>query len=241
MSRLSAALDSLILLLLGGGLGYLVLGGRYWRVMNPKFIWLTGGGAVFVLLFSAAVLLRPSGGIKVFRWIIYLVFMVAVVAGDPLGLWSEDDFDLSAPIAVEEKDKIEKMDGHEYLIVNPATLYLATWESFDIEQRYVVHGMVKRHPDLDAEGQFAFIGTYIWCCLADAAALGFRVPYADLEQMPDEQWLKIYGTLAQAPEKMPLPAIRAGAVAMTILSDEYLLIPEKVVKVDPPVVKFEYD
>lgn len=64
-----------------------------------------------------------------------------------------------------------------------------------------------------APGQF-FVGRFaITCCVADASAIGMIVDYATTETLPDNQWVRVRGTVSSSSlNGQPIPRLQASSV-----------------------------
>ena len=70
------------------------------------------------------------------------------------------------------------------------------------------------------------------CCVADAFAVGFRVPYDQWEKIEDGQWIMVSGKLAQSESQIEYPNFRFGMAMMSTIHNEFVIQPESVMSYD---------
>ena len=88
-----------------------------------------------------------------------------------------------------------------------------------------VIGFVYHDPRL-ADGQF-LLGRYtVACCIADASALGIVVQWEPAAELPDNQWVRVQGVLAEGQlDGQRVPVIAAAAVLPITEPDQPYLFP----------------
>jgi uncharacterized repeat protein (TIGR03943 family) len=239
MKKAGGVLEGLILLAIGIYAFLLVFFGNYWRFLNPKFKWLTAATALVLMVVGVASLLHPDKEPKLSRIIIFLLllrlFWVAPAAISPA----------HRPTAQspEEEPSRVTVEGAQYIKINLAELYSLCREGVEakLAMHYAVRGMVKRDRQLDRLGQFALVRSTVFCCLADAVGMGFRVKYDHVDKLRDGEWVEIFGTLAPMVSKFPDPAIGMAGMNITVLNDSCMLLPNKVSATRKPQIPFILD
>ena len=243
MKRLGGIIEGLVLQAIGAYAGALVLFGDYWRFLNPKFKWLTGATAAMLLVMGTVALFHPNRRFKISRILIFLLFLRIFTIGIT-GSLSFGNFmsGFSHQEHAGENPRVT-LNGLEYVKINLVELHLL-FEKADSEKtapRYVVRGMVRHTPELDALGQFALMRVSVFCCLADAVATGLRVRYDRPDEFTDGQWVEVYGTVKRLPQKLPKPHLHTQGMLLTILYDSYLLVPDKILPIGEPQIPFMFD
>lgn len=233
--KIGGICEGLILLALGLYMGVFVTVGDYWRYMNPKFKWLTGTAGALLILMGLMATLKPTRQARLSRILIFLAFMsfAALPAFEPgtrIGGFGE-----GAPRLT--------LDGEEYTKINLGELTLVCDEvdSSKENDRYVFRGMVKRSPELDGSDQFAVLRVAVFCCLADAVAMGVRVEYERLGELYDGQWVQVYGTVRRLSSEMSSPNLRVRGAFFTMLNDSCVIEPTRIVSIDPPPIPYMFE
>jgi len=243
MKRIGGIIEGLILQAVGAYAGALVFFGDYWRFLNPKFKWLTGATAAMLLIIGTVSIFKPNRRSSLSRIIIFLLFLRVFTVG-VTGSISFANFlsGFSGKEQIEEKSRL-MLNGLEYIKINLVELSLlcGTPESEKTANRYVVRGIVRRNQELDSLGQFALMRISVFCCLADAVAMGFRVQYDRPDEFADGQWVEVYGTVKRLPQKLPDPHLYTRGMLLTILFDFHLLVPDKVLLIREPGIPFMFD
>jgi len=101
-------------------------------------------------------------------------------------------------------------------------------EVYHSNTSFTTVGTVKRLEALDSHGSFVLMTTVMYCCVADAFAIGLRVPYSDMENIEDGQWLMVSGKLGQEETDIELPNFRFGRAMLSSVHKDYHLLPEKI-------------
>lgn len=213
-ARLLSLLEGLALLGTGGLLFGLALSGRYWHFLNPRFApYSLATGLALALLASLAALRpvgpRPGGLLRLGSFALFLglaVFAVARAGHVPkaapaaqtqageslLGTADEAPQTLDPRPAAVPPSRVLR-DGREYVRLNLAELFLlADQRPKDVPARFLVLGQVRQGRRAKAAGLALLSRTAVVCCLADAVSCCFL---ADLGQIPEGQWLEVYGRL----------------------------------------------
>ncbi|GFK94631.1 hypothetical protein NNJEOMEG_02478 [Fundidesulfovibrio magnetotacticus] len=201
--RLPGYVEALCLLALAGFLGYLLTAGNYWMYLNPRFRAISWGCVAVLAGLGAYSLARPPAGATWPRAGLY-VLVIALCLVSELGLdrWMRNaGVDATAQSGQEEAlPSRVRREGVEYVRINLGELY-------DIAARelqgktglpYAVRGFVRRSPEMDARGEFLLYRTALYCCFADATAVGFRVRPEKGAPLPEAgAWVVAYGRLAR--------------------------------------------
>ena len=230
MTRPLGKLEGLMLILIGLSVGWFALFGEYHLLMNPRFMYLTVGGATLVLLIGVAGLGSRHQRLNYTGVTVFGLFVALVVFGRP---YATNEYASKKIFEPDMKRPPSILDGIEYKNMDMVKLYLSIGEEDIPKQGFVTTGVVKRLPELDRAGQFALMKTMMVCCLADAMALGVRVSYENTPDLKDGEWVNVYGRLRKTPSPMKTPSFRFGAVMFTSVSEGYQIEPQKVEPYDP--------
>ena len=222
--RVYGLCEATILVLLGVAILWFAMSSRYGLLMHVKFKWLTVAGAALLLVMGLAALgavqKRPGLNTFVFALMLLVTFVGKPYLPDansmsmmelslPAGLWDQVDLTRFPRKALQD-------------------LY-----SKDIDQMartgasFTTIGVVKRLEALDGHSSFALMTSMMFCCVADALAVGFRVPYEELENMEDGQLIMVSGKLVQEQAEITLPNFRFGRATMSSVQKDYYIQPEK--------------
>ena len=242
MKKLGGFVEGFILFALGLAMSGLVRSDHYWLYLNPKFKWLTlTTGIVLMLLGLMAVVRNRRPNLS--RIVIFLVFGSIAGAGYLMPNPTAPAFSSSL---TESADKVESrltVGGQEFIKINLGELYNISEleEANEIGEHYVTRGVVKRSPELDEKGQFVLFRVFMWCCFADAVAVGFRVSYDHPNELQDGQWAKVYGKLRQLPSELPEPNVPVKGITSKALNKVYGFAAHKVEEIDPPTIPFMFE
>jgi hypothetical protein len=232
-----------ILLVVGILFGWFVFSGEYWRLLNPKFQWLTAGSAICMVLIALAGFRYPRRPTKGTRLLILLslVGLLFLEESDTRVAGSTDE--------IRSPGSRILMDGTEYIKINIGELhFLLTIPTSDekkgpgVDQgHYVLRGVVKHHPDLEKAGQLMLMRAVVWCCLADAAGTGFRVFTDQLKDFKDGEWVQVFGRLKPL-NPTPEPVfIRFDKTLVMWANKDYAIIPDKIIRISPPEKPFVFN
>jgi uncharacterized repeat protein (TIGR03943 family) len=232
-------IEGFILLALGGFMSALVNADNYWLYLHPKFKWLTlTAGMVLLVIGAIAVIFNRCPSLS--RIIIFLLFTAVAGLGYalPNPVPSTLSGSLTRTLTAEEPRLLLK--GQEYTKINIGELYNISERAIPegLAGRYVTRGIVKRSPELDRLDQIAVFRTFLFCCFADAVAVGFRVEGNQLDQVHDGQWVKVYGTLQELPIGLPDPNVRVEGIFAKALNQAYAIAATGIKKIDPPEIPF---
>lgn len=206
----------------------------YWRLLNPKYSWLTFLAGAVILLVGAGVFLHRERRARPSEILAIAVFLCLA----PVALLGPNPFvgQAPAPGAAGEADEMggryaggyvggsltlhfddeavpppEVVAGGEtYTRMNLAEL-LAGEEGGWVENggRYAVQGMVFRTPEMDAAGYIGIGRLYVYCCLADAVNVAALVRVDHPEAYRAGAWVRVLGVLR---EGSPFPDLTLRAV-----------------------------
>jgi uncharacterized surface protein with fasciclin (FAS1) repeats len=225
MARLRIKLESMILIAVGLGAGIFTLFGEYRLLMNPRFLYLTAGGAAVILLIGVAALFSTQKRNNGFGLAVFGLFIALILFGRPYTPEKGASGNLFEPGSENPSAVMTDTDLPNMDMVN---LYYAIKDGELPEGDFVTTGIVKRLPMLDRVGQFALMKTVMVCCLADALALGVRVSYDDVSDLKDGDWVNVYGRLKKTGAPVKTPSFRMGPVMFTAVNEQYVIEPEKV-------------
>jgi hypothetical protein len=241
--KIGGVIDGVLLLAVGIAIGWFVISGEYWQLLNPRFKWVTGASALMLMIVGMAQLRYPSKPLKATRMIILTAL---------LGLLFLKDSSMVTTLAMGDQpgggSRIP-LNGVEYVKINVGELqYLLTKRSPNQKEEpeaatgnYVIRGVVQHHPDLKEKGQFILMRAVVWCCLADAAGTGFRVLYDRLGDFKDDEWIQVFGHLKLLrPEPEPL-FLRFGWTLTSYVNKDYAIVPDRIVKIPPPNVTYVFE
>lgn len=239
MKKIGGFLEGFILLATGCYALLLVCLGDYWRFLNPKFKWLTAATALTLIVVGAAAMFHRDKRPKLSRIIIFLL-LLRVFWLAPSGISLAGHKGAESP---EEEQPRVTVKGVQYIKINLAELYAMCQEGGQgkLSMHYAVRGIVKRDRQLDRLGQFALVRSTVFCCLADAVGIGFRVKYDHLDKLANGEWVEVFGTLEGLSRKLPDPALAIAGMNITVLNDSYMLLPNNVSDIKPPEIPFILD
>ncbi len=225
---LTSRLDGAAMTGLGAFMGWLVFFGNYWMFLNPKFKAVTLAAACLLLLLGGYALVRPVTRPSLGRCVCWVLLSAMVlwvgVGGKGPTAAQEDPFMLPAlpdspPPATPAR---LSAGGREYIPINTGELYHIASElhSDAFDRPYAMRGFIHRDPALDASGEFVLFRLALWCCFADATAVGFRVKLPPGTPLPqDKAWGVVYGRLDRLPQqdaKEPtLPGMSFSSISAT--------------------------
>ncbi len=240
MTRAFAILEGAVLALLGGFMLHLVRSGNYWYFLNPRFEPLTVAAGVGLVVLGLALPFVPARELKPTRLVVFLLFI-------PLALWAdfaaEEQYTVE-PYGLEEAESPEpriELDGREYVKMNTAELFmLLSSESPEVPKLIALRGMVKRSPELDAQGRFALVRMAIVCCLADAVAPGFAVESNSLPE--DGAWVRVLGSLKPAVlGRAEVDSVHVQGTVSTLINDKFVIIPRLSEPIKQPELPFIFE
>ncbi len=249
--RLLPLLDGLALLCTGGLLAGLALSDRYWYFLNPRFAPLSLCTGLALVLLGPVTAWRAPGPRpgNVLRLLAFALFLgLAALAVARAGYEPAAESPKAAakaagglePAPLDQEPSRVRREGREYVRLNLAELFiLADQRPKDAPTRFVVQGLVRRSAKLDKLGLAAVSRLAVVCCLADAVEAGFL---ADLGDAPAGDWVEVYGRLEiLADPKAAKSPPRNPEAAVSVLNEHYRIVPEAVVRVDPPQMPYIFE
>lgn len=225
MKRFYGALEGAILVIIGTGITCFALSENYELLMNAKFRPLTViGSMLLVVLGIAALARRPKSGS--INSLVFVAMFAVVVAGDaylpPSGMSPAVDPGLEAGLW-EQVDlaQFPRVDLQELCGGDADKIHAAGGA-------FTAVGVVKRLEALESRSSFALMTSFMYCCLADAVAVGIRVEVEDMASIEDGQTIMISGRIAPEPAPMDLPNFRFGRAMISRVTKNYYVVPEKI-------------
>ncbi len=238
MQRIAALTEGLALTALGGAMLWFGLSEDYWVLMNPKFSWLTiTAGAILTGLGVLALVMGTRRGV----WgriclLTVMVTMIAVV--DHAALLGPVGAGNPAPTSKTDPSRLE-WQGREYIKINAMELFTLAEKGnpADIGQHYVWRAVARQAPGL-GPGRFVALRTSVFCCLADAVAMGFVVRTTG--PVPaDGQWVKLWGKLQKTPTPIEgTGLVQTKGVFMSVASSDWVFAADRVEAIATPEVPF---
>ena len=227
--RIYGLCEVAILVLLGVGILWFAFSSNYGLLMNVKFRGLTVAGAALVLGIGLVALgdlhKRPGTNVFIFGLMLLVTFLGKPYLPDansvnltepPLqaGLWDQID-----------QTRFPRKDLQ-------ALCTSETEEMYRTDASFTTIGVAKRLEVLDTHSSFALMKSMMFCCVADAFAIGLRVPYEDWENIEDGQWIMVSGKLVQEETEITLPNFRFGRAMLSSVHKTYHLRPERIMSYD---------
>ncbi|MGD8562168.1 MAG: hypothetical protein PVG03_06520 [Desulfarculaceae bacterium] len=240
MSRLGAIGEALILLGLGAYLAWLSLSQDYWVLMNPKFGWLTLTTGVLLAALGVASLIMRQLCPTPLRLASFLVLAALVVTFDA------DAITPGSPGLRIQRQPAQASprlthNGVSYIKINTLELFalIKANDTQKLGEPYVVRGVVRRSPELDRRGEIALLRPQIYCCAADAVALGFRVKTPQYQDLKDNQWVRVLGRIKKLPKpEKNLYAPKLQGVFFSLFHEEAIIIADAVEPVSVPKMPY---
>lgn len=243
MKKLGGFIEGLIVLAVGLAMCGLVAADNYWMYLHPKFQWLTLSAGIILMLVGATATLynrRPS--------LIRISIFVAFGAIALTGYFLPNLTPTAASVPLVETSAPEqsrlRFENQEYIKINLGELTIIGEGELDDEMTglYVVRGIVKRSAELDELGQFVLFRVFMWCCYADAVAVGIRVQGdGQIEGLRDGQWVRVYGKLHQLPSGLAGPKLRVKGILSKSVNRFHGLTADKVEEIEPPAIPFMFE
>ena len=223
--RIYGLCEAVILVLIGVAIICFALSKHYGLLMNVRFRWLTVTGAALLLVMGLFALFagqkRPGLNTLVFG----LMLLVTLV-GRP---YLPDTNSMNLPESSLQAGLWDQIDQTRFPRKELQALYTKDSEEMvRTDASFSTIGIVKRLEVLDTHESFALMTSMMFCCIADALAVGFRVPSEDLDNIEDGQWIMVCGKLVAENEEITLPNFRFGRATMSSVHKTYYLQPEKI-------------
>ena len=243
MKKLGGFIEGLIVLAMGLAMCGLVVADNYWMYLHPKFKWLTLSAGIILMLVGAPATLynrRPST--------IRIAIFVAFGAITLMGYFLPNPTPIAASGPLVETSATEQprliFENQEYIKINLGELAMIGEGELDdrMTRLYLVRGIVKRSPELDELGQFVLFRVLMWCCYADAVAVGIRVQGDEqIVGLRDGQWVRVYGKLHQLPSGQSTPRVQVKGVISKSFNRFHSLIAAKVEEIEPPAIPYMFE
>jgi uncharacterized surface protein with fasciclin (FAS1) repeats len=229
MKRLFGIFEAVMLMVVGLAALWFALSPYYSLLINPRFKWITVTGAILVLVMGGvnAFSRQKRGAINV---LIFCLMLLIVLVGRP--------YSPSANSAKMEEPEMPaglwaQVDQKKFPRRNLDDLFLKdTNDKLTDKKSFTTIGTVKRLPVLDESGSFAMMTSVMVCCVADAFAVGFRIPYEQWEKIEDGQLIMVSGKLVKPGTVLDIPNFRFGMAMMSTIHDEFIIEPESVMTYD---------
>lgn len=226
MTGFARKLNGLLLMALGMTTGWFALFGDYWLLMNPKFAWLTAAGAVLIVAFGLSALLTSAVRPTYSSITAFALLALIVILGRP---FSKGTDSLLTPIPP-NLEKYSPFVGGKFKNVDLIALYNSVREAGQNvpEDLFVTVGLIKRSAHLERQGHVALVRPLVYCCLADAMVIGFRVNFIGKAD-PPEGWVTVLGRLRKLEAPLPSPNLQVGAARFSLMSKDYVMEPVKII------------
>lgn len=224
-------LEGLLLVLLAAYIGWLVNSDQFWQMLNPRFRWLEAAAATGLLLTGGVLLFRPvpSNALRLGTQLVFGLLLATTLWG-PAGMALPQEETASDPFAVQEPASQEPLEigGHKYVPISTVELLnlLEKRPKDALAGRWALRGVVARSPALDERESFVLVRPFVWCCLADAVAVGFVTPWENYGQLQAGEWVRVAGRVQR------LPALKTEDLEVSLgpfyvaLDDAYALFPD---------------
>lgn len=165
--------------------------------------------------------------------IFFLLLLTVAILGKP---FSPNNNTLMQ-MPTETSDLYESIDLLQFPVVHLQNILSETEELYRQKRSFSVMGLAKRLDTLENYGSFALMTPIMTCCVADAYALGIRVPYEDWESISDNQWVVVSGTLSAENEMIFLPNFQTRGAMLSTIDEGYVLEPDMIVSYNPNFAK----
>ncbi|EPR44274.1 hypothetical protein dsx2_1635 [Desulfovibrio sp. X2] len=122
------------------------------------------------------------------------------------------------------------LGGKEYVKINLAELFFLCRDHPDeaLAGRYVLRGSTIQAGELTRHHEFGVFRVSVWCCLADAVAVGLRVAGAPPAGLAPGEWVRVYGHLERKPAAKDLEKLHVRGVFSTIVDTNFVFVPERI-------------
>lgn len=221
-------LEGLLLVLVACYLAWLLVSDNLWQLLNPRFFWLETATAAGLLLCGGVLLLRPTRtSLLRLGSLGLLCLLLAVTLWGPEGMALPEDLEAS-PFAVKETQPLPplEIDGQTFERISTPELVqlLQDDPQTALAGNWALRGMAARSSPLDARGAFALVRPFVWCCLADAVAVGFVTPWES--ELPETgQWVQVAGQVKQVQDLQDNELELALGPLFVALDDGHVLVP----------------
>ncbi len=238
ISRLPPRLDGALLLGLALFMAWLVSGNAYWNYLHPRFMPLTAATALVMGGLGVFALIRPPRASAARTLALAVMLALAVVSLPPA-----DPFGPAPDRAAAEEEPVPE-DEKGYVRINTGELYDVA-ENGELKNfpgpGFTVRGFVRRDPALERLGCFGLYRVALYCCFADATAVGFAVRPGDGVMPEDGAWVRILGKLEPAPDGAALPQPEVPGIFYASTLTGYVFSADRVVPVPAPPEPFMFE
>ena len=259
-TRLGARLEGATLLAMAGFLTWLIIGGHYWMLLNPRFQWLHGVTAILLTGCGLAALFTATRGFSIVRLAPMIVllglFGIAGVSlheagqaakktgSENVGGSMSPPRTLTFEAPVQAESPYLELDGVKYTRISPPELFNLVERTPEaaLQGRWVLRGLLAKMPDASETTGYTLLRPFIYCCLADGVAVGFHITPTPGMSFPDREWVAVCGRLEQADKPFTAPSeqLLAGAF-FTALEKDYLLVVESVEGIEAPPMPYIFN
>ncbi len=244
-TRIFHSVEGLLLIALSLAMGLLMASGNHWLYISPRFEWLSQLTALVLLLVGTLTAWRPGRRPRLSAVIIFGGFVVFGIGANYLVLQPRPtDWGFSRPHRVVGEEPYKIHNGLSYTRINLAELYeVAEGQPEKRDVPYVVRGMVQRDPQLDSYREFLVLRTLVWCCLADAILVGFRVQdLPEGQELPKNgQWIELFGELTEASPHWRHEAPHISSIFPMNTHPRYGLTPHHIRPIEEPPMAFIFE
>lgn len=239
-ATLPGRLDGLLLLALAGFMAVLLTGQVYWHYLHPRFMPLTAATAAILAALGVFALVRPprpSGSRTLAFALMLALALVSLPAADPFGSLgpSPGSADAAEPVPDAEKGYLRLNTGELYDIAETGELGKYPGQGF------ALRGFVRRDPELDKLGLFGLYRVALFCCFADATAVGMAVRPPDGVLPEDGSWLRAAGRLAPRPDGVTLPQPQVPGIFYASTLPGFVFEADLLTPVTPPPEPFMFE
>jgi hypothetical protein len=220
--------EAFILVLLGAAILWFSFSANYGLLMNEKFRWLTITGAASLLLMGL-ISLAVSRKRSVMNSLLFGVMLLIVFLGKP---YTPGANSMQMPDSSLQAGLWDQIDQTRFPRKDLKIVSTESDEIYGNNMSFTTVGVAKRLEALDAHGSFALMTTVMYCCVADAFAVGLRVPSKDWRIIDDGQWIMVSGKLVKEQKEIAVPNFRLGNAMLSTVDKTYHLAPEKIMSYD---------
>ncbi len=237
-SALLGRCDGLLLLGLALFMAWLVSGDAYWNYLHPRFMPLTAAAAAILAGLGLFALWRPPRP-SLSRTLAFAVMLglalFSLPPADPFGSATDRAAAEEEPVPEDEKGYVRINTGELYDVAENGELGNFPGPGF------ALRGFVRRDPALERLGCFGLYRVALYCCFADATAVGFAVRPGDGVMPEDGAWVRVLGKLEPAPGGAALPQPEVPGIFYASTLSGYVFHADRVVSVPAPREAFMFE
>ncbi len=244
-------LEGLGLLLVAGFLFWLLVGGNYWMLFNPRFQWLHMTAATFLVCCGVLSLASSQRGSTPWRLGSLALLLVLLLLAGLHVLGFDSFFDpsegLSSGLTLEaprsDVPPILEHDGREYVRISPPELFNLAESSPEkaLKGSWAMRGLLTRLPGQEEGGGLVLVRPFIYCCLADGVAVGFHLDNVGDRNPEQRGWYQVLGRLETTGSDLPMPSdVPLAGAFFTALNQKYLFVPESLEPIPAPGVPYVF-